>query len=262
MGWVLYSTKWVKSVLYGKPQHKTQAQHTTTNMSRRRPTLQRCLLSLSMGRLSAPPTNGAAASYRSHVRHPWSGLAAWWLVCLFGAPKRDASKNREMGGALDLGDRRLMMAYNNQLESAKAIMGMLERRHVGGRVHGETPFHRLGRRIERQKINKHEIHHGLRQLLINNGSHSNQPKTGSRDGWKYGGEVQRVGRVEEVRYHHFGGIVSWIAVTQHLFTRRNSLFLNSLKGFRRSPAEISLFWLFFHFFDGFINDPSFLSNCY
>ena len=29
-------------------------------------------------------------------------------------PKRDALKNREMGGALDLGGRRLMMAYNNQ----------------------------------------------------------------------------------------------------------------------------------------------------
>jgi len=41
-------------------------------------------------------------------------LAAQWLVCLFGAPKRDASKNREMGGALDLGGRLLMMAYNNQ----------------------------------------------------------------------------------------------------------------------------------------------------
>jgi hypothetical protein len=33
---------------------------------------------------------------------------------MFGSPKRDASKNREMGGALDLGGRRLMMAYNNQ----------------------------------------------------------------------------------------------------------------------------------------------------
>ena len=114
MGWVLYSTKWAKSVLYREPQHKTQPQHTTTNMNRRRPTLRRRWPSLSMGRLSAPPTNGPAASYRSHARHPWSGLAAQWLVCLFGAPKRDASKNREMDGALDLGGRRLMMAYNSQ----------------------------------------------------------------------------------------------------------------------------------------------------
>jgi hypothetical protein len=114
MGWVLYSTKWVKSGLYREPQHKTQPQHTTTNMSRRRPTLQRRWPSLSMGRLSAPPTNGAAASYRSHAWRPWSGLVARWLVCLFGAPKRDASKNREMGRALDLGGRRMMMAYNDQ----------------------------------------------------------------------------------------------------------------------------------------------------
>jgi hypothetical protein len=114
MGCVLYSTKWVKSVLYCMPQLKTQPQHITTNMSRRRPTLQQCWPSLSMGRLLAPPSNGAAASYCSHARHPWSGLVARWLVCLFGAPKRDASKNREMGVALDLGDRRLMMAYINQ----------------------------------------------------------------------------------------------------------------------------------------------------
>ncbi len=114
MGWVFYSTKWVKSVLYRKPQHKTQPPHTTTNMSRRCPTLQWRWPSLSMGRLSAPPTNGAAASYRSHPRRPWSGLAARWLVCLFGAPKRDALNNREIGGALDLGGLRLMMAYNNQ----------------------------------------------------------------------------------------------------------------------------------------------------
>ena len=76
-------------------------------------------------------------------------------------------------------------------------MGMLERMSVGGRAHGETLFQRLGRQIERQKINKHEIHHGLRQPSINNGSHNNQPKTGSRDGGKYGGEVQQAGQVEE-----------------------------------------------------------------
>ena len=114
---------WVDALLYkmGKISTLSQAttqntkpQHTTTNMSCRRPTLQRWWPSLFMGRLSAPPTNGAAASYRSHARRPWSGLAAQWLVCLFGAPKRDASKNREMGGALDLGGRLLMMAYNNQ----------------------------------------------------------------------------------------------------------------------------------------------------
>jgi hypothetical protein len=87
-------------------------------------------------------------------------------------------------------------------------MGMLERRRVGGRAHGETQFHRLGHRIERQKIYKHIIHYGLIQPSINNGSRNNQPKIGSHDGGKYGGEVQRAGRVGEAGYHHFGGVVS------------------------------------------------------
>ena len=138
------STKWVKSVLYRKPQHKTQPQHTTTNMSRRRPTLQQHWPSLSMSRLSAPPTNDAAASYRSHTRRPWSGLAARWLVCLFGAPKREASKNRKMGGALDLCGRRLMMAYNNQPRIGRLDNGDVRADVRGGRAHGETPFQHLG----------------------------------------------------------------------------------------------------------------------
>ena len=144
MDWVLYSTKWVKSVLYREPQQKTQPQHTTTNMSRRRPTLQQHWPSLSMSRLSAPPTNDAAASYRSHTRRPWSGLAARWLVCLFGAPKREASKNRKMGGALDLCGRRLMMAYNNQPRIGRLDNGDVRADVRGGRAHGETPFQHLG----------------------------------------------------------------------------------------------------------------------
>jgi hypothetical protein len=182
-------------------------------MSRRRPTLQWCRPSLSMGRLSTPPTNGAGASYRSHARHPWSGLAARWLICLFGVPKRDASKNREMDGALDLDGRRLMMAYNNQPR-------------IGGRDNGDVRAEARGRESAwgdtvpsfgvsnwaTKKI-KHEIHHDLRQPLINNGSHNNQPKTGSRNGEKHGGEVQRAGGVGEARYHHFGGIVNWITGT-------------------------------------------------
>ena len=70
---------------------------------------------------------------------------------------------------------------------------MLERGRVGRRAQGETPFQHLGRRIERQKINKHEIHHDLRQPSINNGSHNNQPKTGVRDGGEYGEDVRRSG---------------------------------------------------------------------
>ena len=58
------------------------------------------------------------------------------------------------------------------------------------------------------KKNKHEIHHGLRQPSINYGSHNNQPKTGSRVGGKYGGEVRQAGRVGVAQYHHSGGVVS------------------------------------------------------
>jgi len=76
-----------------------------------------------MGRLLASPTNGAAISYRSHARRSWSDLAARWLVYLFGVPKRDASKNREMGGALDLGGCHLMMAYNNQPRIGRSDKG-------------------------------------------------------------------------------------------------------------------------------------------
>jgi hypothetical protein len=54
-----------------------------------------------------------------------------------------------------------------------------------------------GVELSDKKIYKHEIHHGLRWPSINNGSHNNQPKTGSRDGGKYGGEVRQAGRVGE-----------------------------------------------------------------
>ena len=43
------------------------------------------------------------------------GLLSPPLVPLFGAPKRDPSKNREMGRALALGGRRPIMKNNNQL---------------------------------------------------------------------------------------------------------------------------------------------------
>jgi hypothetical protein len=65
MGEVFYSTKWVNTALYSKPQHKTQPQHTTTNMSRHRPTLQWLWPSLSMATSPMDPNLGAAAPYGS-----------------------------------------------------------------------------------------------------------------------------------------------------------------------------------------------------
>jgi hypothetical protein len=65
--------------------------------------------------------------------HVWVWrLAARWLVCLFGAPKRDALNNREMGWALDLGGRRLMITYNNQPR-------------IGGRDNGDVRAEACGR---------------------------------------------------------------------------------------------------------------------
>jgi hypothetical protein len=93
----------------------TNTQHTTTNMSRRRSTLQGLWPSLSMGCLLAPPTNGATASYWSHARLEVPVVLSPLLVPSFGAPKSNPSKNREKGGALALGGCRLMMANNNQL---------------------------------------------------------------------------------------------------------------------------------------------------
>ena len=58
LGALLY--KMGKSVLYRKPQHKTQSQHTPTNMSHRRPTLQRLWPSLSMATSGMDPNLGAA----------------------------------------------------------------------------------------------------------------------------------------------------------------------------------------------------------
>ena len=43
------------------------------------------------------------------------GLLSLPLVSLFGVPKREPSKNREMGRNLALGGRRLIMKNNNQL---------------------------------------------------------------------------------------------------------------------------------------------------
>ncbi len=83
-----------------------------------------------MGRLSAPSTNGAAASYRSHARLEALVALSPLLVPSFGAPKRNPSKNRKRGRALALGGRHLMMANNNQLG-----VGGRGRRGVGEEAH-------------------------------------------------------------------------------------------------------------------------------
>ena len=110
------------------------------------------------------------------------------LYPLFGESKRNPLKNREGGGALALGGRRLMMQRNNQPKVGGSSRWYVIAERVGGGARGGTPSNRLGRRIERQKINENEIQHGLTWPPINEFLHNNQPKTGSRDGEDYGGE--------------------------------------------------------------------------
>ena len=93
------------------------------------------------------------------------------------------------GGALALGGRRLMMQRNNQPKVGGSSRWYVIAERVGGGARGGTPSNRLGRRIERQKINENEIQHGLTWPPINEFLHNNQPKTGSRDGEDYGGEA-------------------------------------------------------------------------
>jgi hypothetical protein len=57
------------------------------------------------------------------------GFGGAMLVHLFGATKRDASKNREIGVALALGGRHLIGRYNNQIG-----FGDRGRRDVGEEV--------------------------------------------------------------------------------------------------------------------------------
>jgi hypothetical protein len=70
---------------------------------------------------------------------------------------------------------------------------------VGGGARGGTPSHRLGRRIERRKNIYYKIHRGLKWPPIGKSTHDNQPKIGSRSRGEHGGDMQRAGRMGDVR---------------------------------------------------------------
>ena len=97
-----------------QPHNHTTTTHTTINISRCRPTLQRLRPSPSMGRPAAPPNHGAAAPYgpMHGSRHRLCSRRP--SIPCFGASKCNPSKNREGDGALALGGRRLITANNNQ----------------------------------------------------------------------------------------------------------------------------------------------------
>jgi hypothetical protein len=112
-------------VLYCKPQHKTQPQHTTTNMSQRSPTLQRLWPSLSMA--TSPWTQLLAPLL------PMGPLMARCVGCtlaallsfVWGAKTQPIKKLRE-GWVSVLGGQLLVGQHNNQLK-----VGVRGRRNIG-----------------------------------------------------------------------------------------------------------------------------------
>ena len=65
--WVLYSTNWANYATLPRARTQKTQQHTTTNMSRRRPTHQRLRSSLSMAKSAMDLDLGAAAPYASEA---------------------------------------------------------------------------------------------------------------------------------------------------------------------------------------------------
>jgi hypothetical protein len=106
------STSKVAKMGLSQPQHTTQ--HTTTKMSHCHLLSTGFALSLH-GQNTGAPNQWHRGSLWSHARCLWLGLAARWLVRLFGVPNEDTSKNREICQALALDGRRSMMRDNNQL---------------------------------------------------------------------------------------------------------------------------------------------------
>ena len=76
----------------------TQPQHTTTNMSHCRPTLQRLWPSPSMGRAVAPLNHGAAApQHHAQAASRRACIRCCWFARLDGRKQRDRNKERGAG---------------------------------------------------------------------------------------------------------------------------------------------------------------------
>ena len=88
-----------KVLRYASTTQNTTTQHTTTNMSRCRPTLQRLWPSPSMGRAAAPSNHGAAApQHHAQAASRRACVRCCWFACLEGQKQRD-QKIEGGGGA-------------------------------------------------------------------------------------------------------------------------------------------------------------------
>ncbi len=94
-----------------------QPQHTTTNNQHELPPpyTPSPLALHCYGNALHGPKSQLRGSLWAYERHPVLGLRSQLSVPMFGAPKRDPSKNREMDGALALGGHQLIKIPNNQL---------------------------------------------------------------------------------------------------------------------------------------------------
>jgi len=127
------------------------------------------------------------------VRRLASGLLSPPLDPLFGAPKSDPSKNREMGGALALGGRRSLMKNNNQLGvCVRSGRDVQEEARGWESVWGDTVQY-FGATIQNMKFFYVKYTVAFGWPPIDNNSHNNQTIICFHNRGKCGGEVQRAG---------------------------------------------------------------------
>ncbi len=129
--------------------------HTTINMSRSCPTLQRLALSLSMGRAVAPPNHGASAPRHHTQAASRRGCACCrWSDRLGGRNERHRKIERG-GSALALGGHRFKCLNNNQMGDGDEVRGcvgeeaMLGRNVWGGRLPVVWEVELIDKKIDR-----------------------------------------------------------------------------------------------------------------
>jgi hypothetical protein len=166
MGKIEYSTK-----------STTQKTTTHNNQHEPPPPYPSVALALSLHGQAIGTTNQwCRSSLWSHSRRAWSGLAARWLVRLFGGRDETISKNREENGASALGGRHLIGRHNNQIGVGnRGSRDVREEAPPGWSVWGDVSAS-IWAAIQTTKKSKNIIHLGLRQPPMDYFPHNNQPK--------------------------------------------------------------------------------------